>query len=62
MDKVNPGRMGSGGFCICVKCGTRIPHRRGIPCMQERCPKCGKVMLREGGEHHRSASRSSPRR
>jgi len=23
--------------------------------MEERCPKCGKVMLREGSEHYRAA-------
>lgn len=25
----------------------------GVRCMDERCPKCGSVMLREGGYHHR---------
>ncbi len=49
----HPG-MGSGGYCICATCGTRVPHRRGVPCREERCPKCGKVMLREGSEHHQA--------
>jgi hypothetical protein len=32
--------MGSGGSCICPNCGAKIPHRRGIPCQEERCPGC----------------------
>ncbi len=38
-----------------MHCGTRIPHREGIPCRTERCPECGAAMLREGSEHHRLA-------
>jgi predicted amidophosphoribosyltransferase len=45
--------MGSGGNCICPKCDSRIPHRDGIPCREERCPECGAKMFREGSEHHR---------
>ena len=44
--------MGSGGNCICPKCGQKTPHRRGIPCQEEKCPKCGGKMLREGSHHH----------
>lgn len=44
--------MGAGGFCICPKCGKRIPHHRGIPCQEERCPGCGTKLLREGSFHH----------
>lgn len=44
--------MGPGGECICPKCEERLPHRRGIPCEEERCPKCGAKMLREGSRHH----------
>ena len=46
------GGMGSGGYCICPKCNTRIPHRPGIRFQEEVCPKCGAKMLREGGYHH----------
>ena len=46
-----PG-MGPGGFCVCPKCGHRISHRAGVPCVKERCPKCGSSMLREGSYHH----------
>ena len=45
--------MGPGGFCVCPKCGERVPHRPGTPCQEERCPKCGAKMLREGSYHHR---------
>jgi len=41
------------GYCICIKCNKRIAHTRGVPCRENKCPDCGKVMLREGGYHHR---------
>jgi len=37
---------GPGGECICPNCGTKTPHRRGIPCYKHRCPKCGQSMTR----------------
>ncbi len=43
---------GVSGFCICPKCGEKIPHQAGVPCQEERCPKCGAKMLREGSYHH----------
>lgn len=46
------GGLGKGGDCICPKCETTIPHQRGVPCQQERCPECGAKMLRVGSEHH----------
>ena len=53
--------MGSGGWCVCVACGHRQPHRPGVPCREEKCPSCGRVMLREGSPHHRQAlTRRSP--
>jgi predicted amidophosphoribosyltransferase len=45
--------MGVSGFCICPKCGEKIAHRRGLPCQEERCPRCGAKLLREGSHHHR---------
>ncbi|MCR4428481.1 MAG: DUF134 domain-containing protein [Caldiserica bacterium] len=44
---------GAGGFCVCPKCGYRKPHQAGVRCMDERCPQCGSVMVREGSYHHR---------
>ncbi|MGD2117671.1 MAG: ferredoxin [Chromatiales bacterium] len=44
--------MGSGGECICPKCGTKVPHQQGVPCQQMHCPECGAKMLREGSYHH----------
>jgi uncharacterized protein (DUF983 family) len=46
-------QMGSGGSCVCPKCGTRQLHRQGLRCQDERCPSCGARMLREGSRHHR---------
>ncbi len=44
--------MGAGGYCVCVKCGYRAPKKQGVPCKEEKCPNCGAVLLREGGEHY----------
>mgnify|MGYP000193379820 CR=1 FL=1 len=44
--------MGTGGYCVCPKCGDKLLHNRGIPCQEERCSKCGAKMLREGSYHH----------
>jgi hypothetical protein len=45
-------RLGAGGFCVCPKCGQRVPHNAGIPCIKERCPSCGVALVREGSPHH----------
>ena len=49
------GGMGAVGNCVCVKCGYAAPKKPGIPCMQEKCPDCGTVLMREGGSHYQQA-------
>jgi hypothetical protein len=49
------GKRGMKGYCICVKCGFKSNKKPGLPCMEEKCPQCGAVLLREGGDHHLSA-------
>jgi len=39
--------LGVGGNCICPNCGYKKPHVRGMPCFNEKCPKCGSKMTRE---------------
>jgi hypothetical protein len=45
---VGPGAgTGVSDSCKCSACGAKAPHERGIPCMQVKCPQCGKPMVRE---------------
>jgi transposase len=39
--------MGPQGNCVCPKCGTKAPHKPGVPCMQVKCPNCGSQMVRD---------------
>jgi predicted Fe-Mo cluster-binding NifX family protein len=50
------GRAGTGrgmraggdvGSCVCPKCGHQEPHKRGEPCFERNCPKCGIAMTRQ---------------
>lgn len=56
------GRAGGGGYggrrggqigknapdyCVCPDCGYLEPHRRGIPCRNINCPKCGTLLIRK---------------
>ena len=43
----NGGAFGPGGYCVCAKCGTKVPHQRGVKCTTLKCPNCGHTMIRE---------------
>jgi len=38
---------GPDGNCVCEKCGYKIPHQRGIPCSDLKCPNCNINLKRE---------------
>ncbi len=38
---------GAGGECVCPQCGKTLPHGRGTPCIQVKCPDCGTQMTRK---------------
>jgi len=37
---------GPGGVCKCPECGHTEAQIRGQPCMNNKCPKCGTLMIR----------------
>ena len=39
-------------YCICVYCNTKVEHQKAKPCKHNKCPECGKSMMREGSYHH----------
>jgi len=39
--------LGAIGICTFPKCGFEKSHRRGVPCMEVRCPNCGSVLLQK---------------
>ncbi len=43
----NGGAFGPGGFCVCAKCGEKVPHQQGVKCTALKCPKCGNTLVRE---------------
>ncbi|MBM4401667.1 MAG: DUF134 domain-containing protein [Candidatus Cloacimonetes bacterium] len=42
-----PFAAGPGGTCVCTSCGHEVPHQAGVPCYQQKCPKCGAAMVRK---------------
>jgi len=37
---------GPGGDCVCPNCGAKGTHKRGEPCYETKCAKCGSKMTR----------------
>jgi hypothetical protein len=44
--------LGPRGHCVCPKCEFRKRHQARRPCQEDRCPRCGARLLREGSDHH----------
>lgn len=42
-----PLAAGPDGRCVCPKCGNKVPHQPGLPCVQRTCPECGTALMRE---------------
>ncbi|MFZ7103610.1 MAG: hypothetical protein ACOWWO_13280 [Peptococcaceae bacterium] len=40
------GGGGPAGYCACPKCGEKVSHTAGIPCISLKCPKCGSDLIR----------------
>jgi hypothetical protein len=38
--------LGPGGECMCPNCGYKTSHQIGVPCYNQRCPKCETMMVR----------------
>ncbi len=38
-------------FCVCTVCRHEASHTPGIPCKEEKCPRCGGQMVRKGTPH-----------
>ena len=41
------GGFGTGGFCLCAKCGEKVLHQQSVKCTTIKCPACGHTMVRE---------------
>jgi len=41
------GGFGPTGYCICIKCGYKTEHQRGVKCTTLKCPECGHVLARK---------------
>ncbi len=40
-DKIKEAQgKGPEGYCVCLKCGYKVEHQRGVPCPNLLCPYC----------------------
>jgi len=37
---------GPGGGCVCPNCGHREEHQPGVTCLNQKCLKCGSLMMK----------------
>ncbi len=49
--KDNVNNSGSSGFCICLICGEKVPHKANKSCKQTFCLTCNMKMIRVSAEH-----------
>ena len=57
--KGNGGKpQGDGGAdkCVCPKCGYEVKHKKGTPCVEIKCPKCGKSLIGKNIKAKKSSS------
>ena len=43
-----PEGVGGTDTCICPECDETVPHKRGVPCNEIKCPKCKTPMTGVG--------------
>lgn len=41
------GSFGTGGYCVCTKCGEKVAHNQSVKCTTLKCPSCGHTLIRE---------------
>ena len=42
-----PSVIGYDGYCVCPKCGRRMPRESNVPCASKFCLECEVMMYRE---------------
>jgi hypothetical protein len=55
-------KMGPEGQCLCPQCDKTVPHAKGTPCVEMRCPDCGTMMVRKARRQMPATSAGSEKR